>query len=373
MISQPCPFCLVNNPIDANLCSSCLKPFPWIDSELRLTNAIKEREVSRLRATLTLAEDIYKSIREGKPVPVSSIKGMIFSLLMPRAVLIVGSLFGAILLAVQTYLLYRQFIVMDLQNSILIRQSQLDIFDKTQRFREILSRAPIDSHCKPTGSIDDSAKSEQAWPRANGSAILQIVQLAKTYPDATLPALNALVFDTNAGVSSGSLQALFALGFKEKNFSAINFRGASLADSDFSRSKLILSQFGYADLSHVSFRHAELYGSQFFRTNLNGAYLDDADLRDATFDCADLRGAALIRTDVASVSFIGADLAGANLEGLRNWQKIDGMERANITGVRNAPAGFVEWARSHGALDSGGLDISKWYGDRNCKPRISCE
>lgn len=373
MTSQPCPFCSAENLVDASLCSSCLKSFPWKDTELRLTNAIKEREVSRLRATLTLAEDIYKSVREGKPIPVSSIKGLIFSLLMPRALLIVGSLFGAILLAVQTYLLYRQYTVMELQNSILVRQSQLDIFDKTQRFRELLSRTPIDASCKPTGTIDDSAKSEQAWPRANTSAVTQIMQLAQTYPDAALPALNALVLDANASVSSGALQVLFALGSKESNFSTINLRGASLARSDFSRSKLNLSQFGYADLTRVTFRNAELYGSQFFRANLTGAYLDDAALRDATLDCADLRGAALIRTDVASASFVGADLAGANLEGLRNWQKIEGLKDANISGVKNAPTGFVTWARSQGALDSGGLDMSKWRGDISCKARTSCE
>jgi hypothetical protein len=232
-----------------------------MDTELRLTNVIKEREVSRLRATLTLAEDVYKSVREGKPIPVSSIKGLIFSLLLPRAVLIVGSLFGALLLAVQTYLLYRQYSVMEAQNSILFRQSQLDIFDKTLRLKEILSRTPTDSHCKPTGTIDDSERSEQSWPRANASAVTQIVQLAKTYPDAALPALNALVHDVNASVSSGALQVLFTLGQKDRNFSEINLRGASLARSDFSRSKLNRSQFGYADLREVSFRNAELWGS----------------------------------------------------------------------------------------------------------------
>ena len=32
------------------------------------------------------------------------------------------------------------------------------------------------------------------------------------------------------------------------------------------------------------------------------------------------------------------------------WQQIKSINKANITGLRNAPPGFVAWSQSHGAI-----------------------
>ena len=45
----------------------------------------------------------------------------------------------------------------------------------------------------------------------------------------------------------------------------------------------------------------------------------------------------------------GADLRQADLKGVR-WQNIKAIEQANVYGVRNAPAGFLEWALQHHAI-----------------------
>ena len=44
------------------------------------------------------------------------------------------------------------------------------------------------------------------------------------------------------------------------------------------------------------------------------------------------------------------DLSGADLKDLA-WQHIKSLKRANISGVRNAPDGFITWAMSNGAVN----------------------
>ena len=51
----------------------------------------------------------------------------------------------------------------------------------------------------------------------------------------------------------------------------------------------------------------------------------------------------------------GADLRGADLKGL-SWQNIHSISGANIAGVRNAPAGFSQWAMQHGAIEDPNAD-----------------
>jgi hypothetical protein len=55
------------------------------------------------------------------------------------------------------------------------------------------------------------------------------------------------------------------------------------------------------------------------------------------------------------VELSNADLRFADLKGAR-WEKIEKIEAANVYGVRNAPAGFVEWALQHKAVSQKGTD-----------------
>ena len=78
----------------------------------------------------------------------------------------------------------------------------------------------------------------------------------------------------------------------------------------------------------------QLDDAEFFGANLKEALLIEANL------CrADLSGA-----DLSKAYLSCADLCHAKLDGIRNWKAIECLKRANIFGVRDAPAGFVEWA-----------------------------
>jgi len=39
------------------------------------------------------------------------------------------------------------------------------------------------------------------------------------------------------------------------------------------------------------------------------------------------------------------------LKDVRHWQAINSMRRANIFGIRNAPEGFVAWARTKRVIE----------------------
>jgi len=62
-----------------------------------------------------------------------------------------------------------------------------------------------------------------------------------------------------------------------------------------------------------------------------------------------------VRSSLAGVNFAGALLDDADLRGtdLRDiqWRSLKSVKGANIADVKNAPAGFVEWARANGALE----------------------
>jgi uncharacterized protein YjbI with pentapeptide repeats len=61
---------------------------------------------------------------------------------------------------------------------------------------------------------------------------------------------------------------------------------------------------------------------------------------------SDLTG---VKLDDADIS--GADLRFADLRDIQ-WKKLKKVTTANIAGVKNPPAGFVEWALKSGAVDA---------------------
>jgi uncharacterized protein YjbI with pentapeptide repeats len=69
-------------------------------------------------------------------------------------------------------------------------------------------------------------------------------------------------------------------------------------------------------------------------------------------DDADLVGANLAGADLAQVSLERADLREVDLHQATNWQAIKSIGKANIFGVRNAPEGFIPWARKMGAIET---------------------
>ena len=129
--------------------------------------------------------------------------------------------------------------------------------------------------------------------------------------------------------------ALQGLRLPKANLLRCNLKAADLRDSVMTAAKL-----NFATLTSANFRHSDMR-----RANLRNADLSDADLVDV-----DLSGADLSWSDLSN-----SDLRLADLKGIR-WENIQAIDSANIYGVRNAPAGFVEWALQHKAVAERGTE-----------------
>ena len=110
-----CPFCHVRVSDGTEICSNCGERFPWITHIDQIQGLIKERESNRVRAALTLAEELYGAARGGKPVSVAAIKGFVTALLVPRMVIVAGSVIAGLVLIAQTFILYKQTQFLDIQ------------------------------------------------------------------------------------------------------------------------------------------------------------------------------------------------------------------------------------------------------------------
>jgi uncharacterized protein YjbI with pentapeptide repeats len=145
-----------------------------------------------------------------------------------------------------------------------------------------------------------------------------------------------------------------------------SFYGASLQNADFSDARIKSSRFGDTDLKGAKFRDVQF--SLLTDDELNDALRQGGDTlgghvcsncSGSDFRRADLRNADFEGANVNQLDFSEADLRGASLKGLVGWQNIASLKGANIYGVQNAPAGFVEWARTTmGALSE--QDDAKW-------------
>jgi Pentapeptide repeats (8 copies) len=110
-----------------------------------------------------------------------------------------------------------------------------------------------------------------------------------------------------------------------------DFHAADVRDAD-----LEAADFTDADLHSANLRHANLMRAWFVGTNMADVDLSGSSLGGATFDGADLGDADLREADLHNI----------------HWQKIKNIKTANITGVKNAPDGFVMWALKQGAVQT---------------------
>ncbi len=155
------------------------------------------------------------------------------------------------------------------------------------------------------------------------------------------------------GGSGGRIEALQELNRDKVPLVGVDVSAAFLQGLRLERANLLRSDFSSADV-----RNADMAHSDFTLANLSSVNLRDADLRAARFIQTDLHDADLTGTNLS-----GADLSGANLEGadlrmadLKDvaWKNAGGVGKANVAGVKNAPAGFVAWAMSNGAVSDPG-------------------
>lgn len=119
-----------------------------------------------------------------------------------------------------------------------------------------------------------------------------------------------------------------------------NLEGASLYGAN-----LEIASLSGANLYCANLLLANLYCATLNETNLTGANLFRANLQSASLQSANLNGA-----DLTGAYLTGANLTEATLEGVENWEQIADISNCNITRVRNAPDGFMEWALDHGAV-----------------------
>ncbi len=152
------------------------------------------------------------------------------------------------------------------------------------------------------------------------------------------------------GGSGGRIDALQELNEDKVPLVGVDVSSAFLQGLHLRNANLLRSDFSSADL-----RNSDLTGVNFTLSNLNsanlrGAMLDHAKCNQADLRNSDLNGSSLVGVDFAGASLEGSDLRSANLQDIE-WQYIKSVATANIGGVRNAPAGFVEWALKNGAVN----------------------
>lgn len=153
------------------------------------------------------------------------------------------------------------------------------------------------------------------------------------------------------GGSGGRIEALQELNADRVDLVGVDVSGAYLQGIRLEKARLVRANFSAADAREANLPSADLTDADLRSANFRGGNLSQAILQGANFDESDLNGADLTGTNLAGASFNDADFTGADLRDAR-WEHIVAMKNANIAGVKNAPAGFIEWAVKHGARNS---------------------
>jgi pentapeptide repeat protein len=154
------------------------------------------------------------------------------------------------------------------------------------------------------------------------------------------------------GGNGGRIDALQELNDDQVPLIGVEATNAYLEGVRLQKAEARRANFSSSDLRRANFKRASLDDADFHWANLRGADLRECNLAGAQLDDADLVGANLAGADLARVSLERADLSEVDLEHVRNWQAIKTIRNANIFGVRNAPEGFLTWARTMGAIEA---------------------
>lgn len=139
------------------------------------------------------------------------------------------------------------------------------------------------------------------------------------------------------GGSGGRVEALQDLARNGVSLAGVNLddawlEGVALPRVSLLRASLCRTNLAGADLTGANLEGADLRGAELVATNLSGAYLRGANLTNARLSAATLDGADL--TDVVG------------------WRDVKSISHASIEGIRQAPTGFLAFARESGAVDS---------------------
>ena len=153
------------------------------------------------------------------------------------------------------------------------------------------------------------------------------------------------------GGNGGRIDAL-----QELNADGVPLVGVDLSMAFLQGIRLKKVDLSRANLAGADARNAEMLGANledaiFRSANFREAKMQGAALRRCVLDEADFAGAELRDADLREASLEDTDLEGADLEGVK-WGQLRSVKGMNVYGVKNAPAGFVEWALEHGAVET---------------------
>jgi hypothetical protein len=154
------------------------------------------------------------------------------------------------------------------------------------------------------------------------------------------------------GGSGGRIEALEELAKDKVSLTGVDVSMAFLRGVDLKGANLVRANFHNSDV-----RRSSLSSTDLSDAILSGANFRDSDFRDSALRGTQLDDVELVRANLANADLSGATLDNADLRStdLRNikWQSISSIKSADVFGVKNAPAGFVDWAMQHGAIQSG--------------------
>jgi Pentapeptide repeats (8 copies) len=153
------------------------------------------------------------------------------------------------------------------------------------------------------------------------------------------------------GGSGGRIDALQELNHDGVPLVGVDVSGAFLQSIHLERARLLRSNFSAADLRDGNFNFADFSDTNMRSANLRESHLEGARFERSDLDDADLTDADLTEADLSGASLSNADLSNTNLANLR-WRDLRSVKGTNLYGVKNAPDGFISWARQHGAVQT---------------------
>jgi Pentapeptide repeats (8 copies) len=153
------------------------------------------------------------------------------------------------------------------------------------------------------------------------------------------------------GGSGGRIEALQELNADKIPLVGVDASSAFLQGIRLEHANLLRADLSAADLRGCELRLADLSYANLHSANFRGSNLEHAVLSNANMSDTDLVGSNLAGAKLDAVDFTSADLRNADLESIA-WQQIAVIKSANIAGVKNAPAGFREWALKNGAVEN---------------------
>jgi hypothetical protein len=152
------------------------------------------------------------------------------------------------------------------------------------------------------------------------------------------------------GGNGGRIEALEELNMDGVSLVGVDLSSAFLQGVRLRKANLSRATFDAADARDAVLELARVDNASLRSTNLRGANLERTSLQGSVLNGADLTGADLRGADFSGASLDDADLSRAELDGVK-WRGLQSVKGANVYGVKDAPAGFVEWALAHGAVN----------------------